>query len=141
MTIRYTDVMHDARISMRNFIKRIETLINEHTTDKSSLYLSDRIITIARKYVTLKAKEYIIKNNPPSTLKWSASWTSLGVPDSYFNCELTFHTTNFGTEQVVVHVWVIAAEVIESCLEDIDLSRELSTGFTDDDDLYSENDS
>lgn len=119
---------------MRHFIQRIEALINERYKDQSNLYVSDKIITIARRYISLKAKEYIVRNERSQDVKWSASWTSLGVPDSYFNCVLTFHTTNFGNEQVVVHVWVIAAEVIETDLESINLSNELSTGFTDDDD-------
>ena len=133
MSVQFFDVIHEARVQMRHFIQRVGALINEHIIDQSNEYISDRIITIARKYVTLKAKEYSIKHGDSPSSKWSASWTSLGVPDSYFNCGLMFHAVNFGNEQVVVHVWVIAAEVLELDLESIDLSNELTTGFTDDD--------
>lgn len=118
-------------LSMRNFIKRIERLIKSQVSDLSNIYVSDRIIRIARKYVSLKAKEYTVKQGDLHDLHWSAEWCPLGVPESYFDTQLTFHTTNFGNELVVVHVWVIASEVLDSRLNSVDLSGELVRRVSD----------
>lgn len=113
------DIKRDARIATRKFIRKIEALIKTlHTKDTTDLHISDRVIHVAQKYITLKAEEYRVKGTTVNQY-WSTSWGSLETPDSYFDCELILPMTNFGNEQVIVHVYVIAAEVVDAKLDNI----------------------